>query len=309
MNNSNNSNNMNNTISANNTSNANNTNNQLNTVIPPEAYAARVRMLIEWALLFEEEGNNSKEKEFEKLAKRAVQTARKNIVLNNPNCANYPLAFPKEDSEFYGYSFEDYVQDAYKAYMEESSNADEFAAFLEKKYQEDLKRYHKKLEKLQEEIIEELETKSSKLSDQEFDDLLTQKYAYFLQCVEKRNAYFSGYLSLFQFLKRQAQNNMSSKIYAHNRKGMQQSFSINDEEKSVFLDKFLSTPDQDTILRGKYMQEVLKQNLSEFDYKIVELLIYGKAKGKIAEDLGCSKSTITQHLKKIKDEIKRIQSE
>jgi len=90
---------------------------------PPAAYAAFVRLYLEWIEMSEDE---------------QIEYARKNVVYAGKNHKRYAnttvMPFNKSGHEMYGEEFDGYVNEAWASLGEHFTNVDAFAVYLEKNY-------------------------------------------------------------------------------------------------------------------------------------------------------------------------------
>lgn len=259
---------------------------------PPEAYAAFVRLYIEW-MDQEEEDQIKSVKKFVRNSGR-----RYNLRENGP--------------ELFGAEFNEYVDEVVVSFLEQCTNVDEFAEYLQKSFSKSVADYQKMKTEFLEKSFQEWEDAEKRLTDEEFDDYITKDFIKKQAEFEKKKKAFDkyrGYPMSETMFRRYVQRvlyrlkkDATLPEVAH--------LSFDDENASIKIDKYMHTLfgylDKDIEL--KKLVEHWRTTLDETDCKIVEFYENDETitAATIAQRLGISGAAVSKRKAKMWDALTNI---
>lgn len=293
---------------------------------PPEAYAAFVRIYLEWMERDEEEKIT--------LVERSVNNAAKlqRMYALNKNYSQFLLK--KGYTTLYGADFEDYVNEVWVKFLEACSDVDQFAVYLQENFDKNMLKtnYHKhcqlqfnrmvdnfikRAEKDWKKAIEKYDAehkdedkKPEEELPQELEDYLDDDCA--KRCAElaKIKKEFDettavGYPSLWLLLRRPAQNMMGRLL--RNQSAASQTISIEveaeDQKRCEFPDVGTDGIKVEDELALQDFIDHIRNVLDEKDREIFDLKASDYSQKEIAEKMGVSNAAISKRMKKIKDTV------
>lgn len=264
---------------------------------PPEAYAAFVRIYIEWM------GKN--ESEQIEMIERSVRRAR---TVMDAHSGGMLSGKPGNGKEFLGDQFEEYVNTVWVEFTEKCENPNEFALYLQKDFDKAMKEYEKMrkdfLEKVNGEWTRDIETKnlSGAALDQYFEQELPKREAEFQQLKENFEKRHSGFPKLSTLLRRPAQNKIARRLKEITRESTKE-VSLDDDTENQKLPGIKDVPTAGLSMEEKLALEKIfedaKGKLNEQDQKIFDMKLKGYKQTEIAKELGISDATVSNHVKKI----------
>lgn len=271
--------------------------------VPPEAYAAAVRIYMDW---MEREVSDQVD-----LVKKNVRAAGRShsLIVSSSGLSTYGF-FGQKGSILYGAEFEEYVNQVWIDFTTKCSDVDKFANYLQKEFNKRwsrnpaayLKKCQKRFNQMRENFLKkvfaEWDLATQSLNGKALNDYLNDQYA-------KRSAEFEAmkkrfeesvlYPSLGLLLRKPAQNMISRQRYAI-KNSAEDIDSL--DEKSMDIMPFEERID---------IQDIIDWTLATFseqDKKIFELWVSGYKITEIAEELGKANSTVSTHLQNIISKIR-----
>lgn len=272
------------------------------TQAPPEAYAAFVRIYIEWM--------EKNEDDQIKMIERSVRRAR--TVMDAHSGGMVSGSFRENNMELLGVQFEEYVNTVWIAFRERCDNPDEFALYLQKDFDKYMKKSNeisKEYQEMQETFLQgvfaEWDNKTQNLSDSAldkfFDQELPKRKAEFQKLkadFERRHAAFP---SLNTLLRRPAQNMMARRLaeVSHAKKAVSLDDYTEDQKPLEIEDATANGLSQEEKIALDDILDQVMSGLDDQDQKIFAMKMNGYKQTEIAKELGLSDSTISNHIKKI----------
>ena len=264
-------------------------------IAPPEAYAAFVRLFIEW---------------MEKEESEQVDLVEKNVRLAQKAHTRYTSVFPangpfgKKGSTLYGVEFDEYVNEVWADFLENCNDVDKFAVHLQKDFERRLAQRKKFLDEM-EVKFQGIESAIQNMSDDEADKYLNEQEQKLRAEIEKRRKEWDiNYPSLEKSLSKPAEKMFSRKLYDL-KKGQQTILLDGTEDENG--DK-APVEIEDINVSGLSVEEELAVQdiidrtiitLDELDKQILILRMSGYRNTEIAKKLGIADSTVSNHIKKI----------
>lgn len=282
---------------------------------PPEAYAAFVRIYMDWLGRTEDEQIALVEKSVRSAERANVRfggmgflTQRNGIIYGN--C-------------LYGAEFDEYVNEVWAVFLEECDDVDKFAVYLQKSFErkwsdgnakEYMRKCQDKFDKMRDKFIdeksEEWADKAENLEGDELKKYLEEELEKFKEEFEKMKSDFEDnvvelYPSLRTLLRRPAQNMISRNRNSERR--ARKSVSLNagirsKEGGKLPLDIEDETGNGLAVEEQLALQDIMDRTvaaLSEEDAEIFKMKMEGYKNTEIAEKLGIANSTVTNRIKKI----------
>ena len=282
---------------------------------PPEAYAAFVRIYMEWM--------EKEESEQLDLVEKSVYAAQKKHAAYTPN-AELPIYGYLDKKKFilYQEEFDSYVNEIWYKFLERFEDVDKFAVYLQNNFNKNIKKYSdeyiKKCQKGFENQVDrflnqeqkrwELETEN--MNDTQLDTYLKNEAAKMTTIIARMKKDFEAeamiiYPSLRKLLRRPAQN-MMEQLNKHKKNAAKGFVSIDEtsEDGETPLLKF-----EDIKTDGRTVEAVLAINeilerthitLDDPDDKILVLMMLGYNNKQISEQLDMKYYTVSKHIKKIR---------
>lgn len=262
---------------------------------PPEAYAAFVRIYVEWMEKSEDEQVD--------MAKDSVRNARSAVN----HCSNGVVSgySGKANPELLGLQFEEYVNTVWLEFAEMCDNADEFAAYLQNHFDAVMRKYQLMVNKFLDDVFTEWDNATVNLYgaalDRYFKLEIPKREAQFRQMkadFEKRNPAFP---SLDTLLRRPAQNMIVRRLGEVKRdsKGVSLDADINEAGPLEIADVSSSGSSYES---GLALWDVIfnvVRTLDKRDQKIFQMRMEGYKQKDMAKELGISDAAVSIRFKKI----------
>lgn len=267
---------------------------------PPEAYAAFVRVYIEWM-----EKNEGEQID---LIERKVRHAKNKM--NAFSGGMLSGSFGGANAEVLGLQFEEYVNTVWVEFTEECDNADEFAAYLQKDFEKTMHKYKLMQDNFLKETFAEWDKATANLEGKALDNFFAVEMPKKQKEFQLKKADFEkrypGFAPLSTILRRHAQNAMSRRLGE-----------ISKASKAISLDDYDEEAEpieiEDVSASGFSFEERLAiydiiekamETLNMKDRKIFRMKMDGRSQTEIAKELGVSDATVSNRIKKILAKLK-----
>lgn len=266
---------------------------------PPEAYAAFVRIYLEWMERDEEEKIA--------LVERSVNNAAREHRKFVPNIGYSQFLLKKGFTTMYGADFDEYVNEVWAIFLENCADVDSFAVYLQKDFEKAAREYDKMRDSFLDDVFKEWNSVTVGMSNQQLDKFFKSELVKRMKEFEAKKDNFekrhSGYPKLTKLLRRPAQN-MMGRLYREQRKASRgislDADDINTDTKPEIEDKTEHglLVEEDLVVRD-YIERV-KKKLDKMDEKILDDIISGASQTEIADELGVSNAAVSKRMKKIR---------
>lgn len=266
---------------------------------PPAAYAAFVRIYIEW---MEKEENER----IDLVENRVLFTQKRKTGYTSISPLNGP--FGKRGSTLFGVEFDEYVNEVWADFLEKFQNVDGFADYLQKDFYKKVTKQNKFILEMKEKF-DEIEDAINNMSDDEVDQYLEEKEKELLtEIVKRRNEWDIIYPSMERILGRLADSKMNREYTAYKKQRKTVHNDAEDEYKTppaIANTKSNKFPIMDEDEAQKILDQT-KVALSDEDKQIMRLKIRRYKNKDIAEELGMSESKVSRHISAIKTKLENI---
>lgn len=266
---------------------------------PPEAYAAFIRLYIEW---------------MEKEESEQVDLVEKSVRLAQKAHTGYTSVFPangpfgKRGSTLYEIEFDEYVNEVWVDFKKNCNDVDKFAVHLQKDFERRLTQRKKFMDEMEAEF-QKIESAIQNMSDDEADKYLNEQEQKLRAKIEKRRKEWDiNYPSLEKSLRKPAERIFSRKLYDLKKRQriipLDDTGDENGDKAPVEIEDInvngLSVEEeltvQDTIDRTMI-------TLNDQDKRILVLKMSGYRNTEIAKELGIRDSTVSNRMKKIQSKL------
>ena len=297
---------------------------------PPEAYAAFLRIYLEWA--------GQDEAEQRALVERSVNNAARLHSTYRLDEDYSQFSFRKGFTTMYGENFEDYVNTVWVNFLEWCSDIDRFAEYLQKNFDRNMSKedYAQRCQLLFDKMVDNFikraekewnETIDKRLGkkkdkDKEAEEKLPKELLEDLdadcerRCAEllkiKKRFYETtslGYPSLRLLLRRPAQNKMESSYKKQQKASQNVSLEADTSEEGLVLEI------EDKTKHGLLVEDELvmldcieraKKRLDERSKKILDDKIAEVSQKETAKELGMSSAAVSKRVEKIRNIVRSV---
>lgn len=272
---------------------------------PPEAYAAFVRIYMEWI----EKGANGQATIVEKSVRSAKQTYSKYASSNGLSTHGI---FGHKGSILYGMEFDEYVSQTWIEFKDKCTDVDEFAVYLQKDFEKKLsggmaqyliqrqKQFNNMKEQFLKKVFKKWDSDTQSLNGVALDTYLNNEYNRRSVEFAKMKKDFEDetmiiYPSLEKLLQKLSRNMISRQHYSVKKAANCADFTGEKGQERIPFETMVAN--RDAIERAL-------ATLDEFDNQIFWLWFSGYQIKEIAKEFGKANSTISTHIKKVLSKIK-----
>lgn len=263
---------------------------------PPEAYAAFVRLYMEWKKQEESEQLDLVKKNVSRAHNQYRRFSGRDDLLSE---GGYKL---------HTADFDEYVNEVWVDFLRKCEDADEFAVYLQKDFERKLAKRKRFFDKMEARFLEIENAVANMSPEQEAQYRTIEEAKLWKEALARRKEWDIDYPSLNILLRRPAQRMMTQLVNEKSRNHI--SLDAKDNDTGA-----IPLEIEGVIAQGRNFEEDFAENdtilsfylsLAEQDRKIIVLKKDGLKNGEIAKQLGVSDSVVSKHLDKMKSKLDNL---